>query len=222
MRVISLGTTLCSASKEEKEERVALRGRKGKRERGADGRGKLKWTQVAPPPPPLRDWMKLQIEILDVRAQRTHRQTDGEDGAGERTQRRRRGRGRGRRERGRQGNPPSGRSGGRAAGRREGTSSVVFGTQEGRKDGGGRTGGRKRERRRREEVHPPALFKTQEAVKTNTDYTTHWGQMVGLALAHIGRTWKGEIVAPNADDVPLHDDCEEFGRMIVNKHLALF
>ena len=76
MRVISLGTTLCSASKEEKEERVALRGRKGKRERGADGRGKLKWTQVAPPPPPppLRDWMKLQIEILDVRAQRTHRQ----------------------------------------------------------------------------------------------------------------------------------------------------
>ena len=30
----------------------------------------LKWTQVAPPL--LRDWMRLQIEILAVRAQRTH------------------------------------------------------------------------------------------------------------------------------------------------------
>ena len=48
-------------------------------ERGGN-RGWLKWTQVAPPPPTttttLRDWMRLQIEILDVRARttRTHRQ----------------------------------------------------------------------------------------------------------------------------------------------------
>ena len=73
-----------TANKEEKE-RVAFRGRKwngrdvgerGREKGAAAGAGELKWTQVAPPPPPppLRDWMKLQIEILDVRAQRTHRQ----------------------------------------------------------------------------------------------------------------------------------------------------
>ena len=39
----------------------------GKKRTDADG---LKWTQVAPPL--LRDWMRLQIEILAVRAQRTH------------------------------------------------------------------------------------------------------------------------------------------------------
>ena len=116
---------------------------------------------------------------------------------------------------------PGGRVGGRQADAKELQVLYLARRKAERTEEGGRAGGRGKDDGGKKCI--PLLYSRLKKLlrRTLTTLLTG-GQMVGLALAHIGRTWKGEIVAPNADDVPLHDDCEEFGRMIVNKHLALF